>query len=71
MKRITVTIDGRPYDLFAGAEVWMVVDQLPLEEQQALKDGGACLVDRFGNEVGLAGALSDGQALRVSRGVGG
>lgn len=66
MRRITITVDDREYALFAGAEVWMVVDQLPEEARDAIKAGRAHLADRFGNEVGLAGALSDGQALFTS-----
>lgn len=65
MNRIRITVDGQEYSLFAGAEVWMVVDQLAPDDQLAIKNGTACLVDRFGNEVGLGGALSDGQALSV------
>ena len=65
MNRISVTVGGETYALFAGAEVWMLIDQLPPDDQLAIKNGTACLVDRFGNQVGLGGALSDGQVLAV------
>ncbi|MFN3428551.1 MAG: hypothetical protein ACK46X_01225 [Candidatus Sericytochromatia bacterium] len=63
MHRITVTVEGVPYSVLQGAEAWVLIDQLPAEQQHALKNGLAYFTDRFGNQVGEGGGLADGQCL--------
>jgi hypothetical protein len=64
--RITVHVDGRPYSVVAGSEVWMLIDQLPPEQQLAVKNGLAYFTDRFGNQIGEGGGLFDGQHLSIA-----
>ena len=66
MGRITVTVDGVPYSVLQGSEVGMLVNQLPPEQQLAIKTGLAVFVDRFGNQVGEGGGLHDGQELAIA-----
>jgi hypothetical protein len=66
MGRITVTVEGIPYSVLQGSEVWVLIDQLPPEQQLALKNGLAYFVDRFGNQIGEGGGLADGQALGIA-----
>ena len=66
MGRITVFVDGHPYSVLAGSEVGMLVDQLPPEQQLAVKNGLAYFTDPFGNQVGEGGGLFDGQRLAIT-----
>ena len=66
MGRITVTVEGIPYSVLQGSEVWVLIDQLPAEQQHALKNGLAYFTDRFGNQLGEGGGLADGQALGIA-----
>jgi hypothetical protein len=66
MARLEVFVDGRPYSVPVGSEVWLLIDQLPPDAQLAIKSGLAYFTDAFGNQLGEGGALFDGQRLGIA-----
>ncbi|MNT57802.1 hypothetical protein D3C72_1952040 [compost metagenome] len=66
MGRITVLVDGEPYSVLSGSEVGSLIDQLPPDQQLALKNGLAYFTDPFGHQLGEGGGLFDGQRLFIA-----
>jgi hypothetical protein len=66
MERLEVFVDGRPYSVPVGSEIWLLIDQLPPEAQAAVKSGLAYFTDSFGNQLGEGGALFNGQRLSIA-----
>ncbi|MDI6783342.1 MAG: hypothetical protein QME64_04495 [bacterium] len=62
MKKLFVTLNREPIFADPGQEVQHILFAKDLE---ACRDGTAIVVDQWGNEVGVDGALYSGEALTV------
>lgn len=62
MKKLLVTLNQDPIFADPGQEVQHILSAQDLE---ACQDGKAIIVDQWGNEVGLEGALYSGEELTL------
>ncbi len=67
MDAFEVTLDGEPLRFFPGATVRDLIGRLGPEDQVAIANGLAFILDEFGNRVGEGGALRAGGAYAVER----
>lgn len=57
MDAFEVTLDGERHRFFPGATVRDLIGRLGPEEQVAIANGLAAVLDEFGNRLGEGGAL--------------
>ncbi len=63
--RISVTVNGRAVEVYAGMEVQHALTAYDLRVYAACRRGEMAVVDEHGFRVGLTGMLHDGARLFV------
>ncbi len=63
--RISVTVNGRTVEVYAGMEVQHAVTAYDVQVHAACRRGEMVVVDEHGFRVGLTGMLHDGARLCV------
>lgn len=67
MDAFEVSLDGERHRFFPGATVRDLVGRLGPEDQVAIANGLAWILDEFGNQVGEGGALRPGARFSLLR----
>lgn len=67
MDAFEVSLDGERYRFFPGATVRDLIGRLGPEDQVAIANGLAAILDEFGNRLGEGGALRSGGEYWLER----
>jgi len=62
---MTVIVNGRKVELFAGASVRDALRKYSPEELKRIEQGEKKVIDSWGNGLDLQGSLDEGSAIKI------